>query len=38
MLQKFRHHNYTEFVFGKGAEDSVGEDIRRLGGQRVLIV
>ena len=38
MLQNFRHQNYTEFVFGKEAENSIGKDVKRLGGHRVLIV
>ncbi len=38
MLQNFRHQNYTEFVFGKEAENSIGKDVKRLGAHRVLIV
>lgn len=38
MLQDFRHHLYTEFVFGKDAEKNVGEDIKKYGAKKVLIV
>lgn len=38
MLQNFRHQNYTEFIFGKGAEDGIGREVKRLGGHRVLVV
>ena len=38
MLEDFRHHLYTDFVFGKDAEKSVGKEIKRLGGKKVLIM
>ena len=38
MIEDFRHHLYTEFVFGKGAEKNVGTEIKRLGGTKVLIM
>lgn len=38
MLNNFRHHLYTDFVFGKDAEKSVGTELKRLGATKVLIM
>ncbi len=38
MLNNFRHHLYTDFVFGKDAEKSVGKELKKLGATKVLIM
>ena len=38
MLNDFRHHLYTDFVFGKDAEKSIGKELKRLGATKVLVM
>ena len=37
MLSNFRHWVYTDLVFGKDAEKSVGKELKRLGATKVLV-
>ncbi|MCI8351704.1 MAG: iron-containing alcohol dehydrogenase [Oscillospiraceae bacterium] len=37
-MQSFVFYSPTEVVFGKGAEEKTGEEIRRFGGNRVFVV
>ena len=36
-MKNFTYHLPTKFVFGRGAENQVGEEVRALGGTKVLI-
>ncbi len=38
MLQDFRQHLYTDFIFGKDAECQIGTELKRLGATRALLV
>lgn len=38
MLNNFRHHLFTEFVFGKDAEKGIGTELKRLGATKVLVM
>ena len=38
MLENFRWHLYTDFVFGKDAEKNIGKELKRIGATKVLVM